>query len=51
VIDSVDQSRAPKRIALGNDSCTVIQAALAEWLAAPEAGKELASSTDLPVGA
>ena len=44
VIDSVDPSPAPKRIAIGSDSYAVIHGALAERLAAPDAQKELASS-------
>jgi hypothetical protein len=51
VIDSVDPSPAPKRIAIGSfsyavihGSYAVIHGALAERLAAPDAQKELASS-------
>jgi hypothetical protein len=48
MIDSVDQNPAPKRIALGSDSYTAIHKALTERLAALEAQKHLAFSTDLP---
>jgi NAD(P)-dependent dehydrogenase (short-subunit alcohol dehydrogenase family) len=48
MIDSVDQNPAPKRIALGSDAFAVIQKALTERLAALEAQKDLACSTDLP---
>jgi hypothetical protein len=48
MIDSVDQSLSPKRIVLGTDAYTMIQKALTERLAAVEAQKDLASSTDFP---
>lgn len=48
MIDSVDQHPAPKRIALGSDSYTVIHQALTGRLAELEAQKELAFSTDYP---
>ena len=48
MIDSVDQSPAPKRIALGTDSYTAIHKALTERLAALEAQRDLAFSTDFP---
>jgi NAD(P)-dependent dehydrogenase (short-subunit alcohol dehydrogenase family) len=48
VIGSVDQNPAPKRIALGSDSYTIIHKALSERLAALEAQKDLAFSTDFP---
>lgn len=48
MIESVDQNPAPKRIVLGSDSYTVIQKALKERLAAVEAQKDVAFSTDLP---
>jgi NAD(P)-dependent dehydrogenase (short-subunit alcohol dehydrogenase family) len=51
MIDSVDQSPAPKRIALGSDSYTVMHRQLSERLAALEAQKELAFSTDFPANA
>ena len=51
MIASVDQSPAPKRIALGSDSYTVMQKQLSERLAALEAQKELAFSTDFPANA
>jgi len=50
MIDSVSQTPAPKRIVLGTDAFTMIQKALTERLAAVEAQKELASSTDFPAG-
>jgi len=51
MIDSVDQNPAPRRIALGSDSYTIIHKALTERLAVLEAQKDLAFSTDLPKGA
>jgi len=48
MIDSVDQTPAPKRLVLGTDSYTMIQKALTDRLAAVEAQKDLASSTDYP---
>jgi len=51
MIDSVDQNPAPKRIALGSDSYTTIHKALTERLAALEAQKDLAFSTDFPKNA
>ena len=48
VIGSVDQNPAPKRLVLGGDSYTMIQKALTERLAAVEAQKDLAFSTDFP---
>ena len=47
MIDSVDQDPAPKRIALGSDAYTIIRKALSDRLAAIEAQKEVAFSTDL----
>jgi hypothetical protein len=41
-----DQSPAPKRIALGSDAYAAIHKALTERLAALEAQKDLALSTD-----
>lgn len=46
MIGSVDYEPAPKRIALGSDAYTMIQKSLAERLAAIEAQRELAASTD-----
>lgn len=46
IIDSVDQSLAPKRIALGSDSCTYMHNALTERLVDLEAQKDLAFSMD-----
>lgn len=51
MIDSVDRNPAPKRIRLGSDSYTAIHKALTERLAAFEAQKDLAFSTDLPANA
>ncbi len=51
MIDSVDPNPAPKRIAPGSDAYTMIHKALTERLAALEAQKDLAYSTDIPVGA
>ena len=51
MIDSVDQNPAPKRIALGSDAYTMIHKALTDRLAALEAQKDLAFSTDLPASA
>jgi hypothetical protein len=46
MIDSVDQTPAPNRLVLGSDAYTLIHKALTERLAALEAQKDLASSTD-----
>ena len=46
IIDSVERNPAPRRIALGRDSFTIIHKALTERLAALEAQKDLAFSTD-----
>jgi NAD(P)-dependent dehydrogenase (short-subunit alcohol dehydrogenase family) len=46
MIDSVDQHPAPKRIALGSDAYTVMHKQLSDRLAALEAQKALAFSTD-----
>jgi NAD(P)-dependent dehydrogenase (short-subunit alcohol dehydrogenase family) len=51
IIDSVDQSPAPKRLVLGSDSFKAIQKALTDRLAAVEAQQSLAFSTDFPAGA
>jgi NAD(P)-dependent dehydrogenase (short-subunit alcohol dehydrogenase family) len=48
MIASVDQSPAPKRLALGTDAYTNIRQALTERLAALEAQKDIATSTDFP---
>jgi hypothetical protein len=48
MIDSVDQIPEPKRIALDSDAYSMIHKALKERLAAFEAQKDLAFSTDLP---
>ncbi len=48
IIDSVDQNPAPKRLVLGSDSFNAMQKALSERLAAVEAQKDLAFSTDFP---
>jgi NAD(P)-dependent dehydrogenase (short-subunit alcohol dehydrogenase family) len=46
IIDSADQSPAPRRLALGSDAYAFIHSALTARLAALEAQKELAHSTD-----
>jgi NAD(P)-dependent dehydrogenase (short-subunit alcohol dehydrogenase family) len=51
MIDSVEQVPAPKRLVLGTDSYTMISKALSDRLAAVEAQKDLAASTDYPAGA
>jgi NAD(P)-dependent dehydrogenase (short-subunit alcohol dehydrogenase family) len=48
MIDSVDQNPAPKRLVLGSDSFKAMQKALSDRLAAVEAQKDLAFSTDFP---
>jgi NAD(P)-dependent dehydrogenase (short-subunit alcohol dehydrogenase family) len=50
MIDSVDQHPAPKRLALGSDAYNVMHKQLSDRLAALEAQKELAFSTDFPAG-
>ncbi len=50
MIDCVDQSPAPRRLVLGSDAYAAIQKALSDRLAAVEAQKDLAASTDLPAG-
>jgi NAD(P)-dependent dehydrogenase (short-subunit alcohol dehydrogenase family) len=50
MIESVEQSPAPKRLVLGSDAFTIIQRALSDRLVAVEAQRELAFSTDLPAG-
>jgi NAD(P)-dependent dehydrogenase (short-subunit alcohol dehydrogenase family) len=50
MIASVDQNPAPRRIALGSDAYGVMHKQLSERLAALEAQKELAFSTDFPAG-
>jgi hypothetical protein len=51
MIDSVEQTPAPKRLALGSDAYTMIHKALTERLAALEAQKAVAVSTDFPANA
>jgi hypothetical protein len=46
IIASVDEERAPKRLALGSEAYTMIHEALTERLAALEAQRGLAFSTD-----
>ncbi|NBD27771.1 SDR family oxidoreductase [Paenibacillus glycinis] len=48
MIDSADQHPAPLRLVLGSDSYNAIHKALSERLAALEAQRELAFSTDFP---
>ena len=50
MIASVDQTPAPRRIALGSDAYAMIERALQERLAALQAQKDVALSTDLRVG-
>jgi hypothetical protein len=47
MIDSVARSPAPKRLALGSDAYTQIRAALIDRIAALDAQKEIAFSTDV----
>jgi NAD(P)-dependent dehydrogenase (short-subunit alcohol dehydrogenase family) len=47
MLRSVDQSPAPRRLTLGRDAYTRIRAALVERLAALDAQKEIAFSTEL----
>jgi NAD(P)-dependent dehydrogenase (short-subunit alcohol dehydrogenase family) len=51
IIDTADQNTAPKRIALGSDAYTIMHKSLTERLAALEAQKDVAFSTDISVGA
>jgi hypothetical protein len=46
IIDSAAQEPAPKRLLLGSDAYTNVQAALTGRLASVEAQRELALSTD-----
>jgi NAD(P)-dependent dehydrogenase (short-subunit alcohol dehydrogenase family) len=48
IIESAGQTPAPLRLVLGSDSYNVIHRTLTERLAALEAQKELAFSTDFP---
>ena len=50
IIASVDEDQAPRRLVLGSDSFGFIHQALSDRLAALEAQKELAVSTDFPEG-
>jgi NAD(P)-dependent dehydrogenase (short-subunit alcohol dehydrogenase family) len=50
IIASVDQTPAPKRIALGSDPYGAIHKALTDRLSALEAQREVAFSTDFPKG-
>jgi hypothetical protein len=47
MLSSADQSPAPRRLTLGGDAYTRIRAALLERLAALDAQKDIAFSTDL----
>jgi NAD(P)-dependent dehydrogenase (short-subunit alcohol dehydrogenase family) len=47
MIDSIDQTPAPKRLTLGSDAYTMVRAALVERLAALDAQKETAYGTDV----
>ena len=50
IIASVDQDPAPRRLVLGSDSYNFIHKALSDRLAALEAQKHLALSTDFAEG-
>jgi NAD(P)-dependent dehydrogenase (short-subunit alcohol dehydrogenase family) len=50
IIASVDETPAPRRLVLGSDSYGFIHQALTDRLAALEAQKDLALSTDFPEG-
>jgi NAD(P)-dependent dehydrogenase (short-subunit alcohol dehydrogenase family) len=50
ILASVEHDPAPLRIALGTDSFRIIGKALADRLAAVQAQKDLAASTDFPAG-
>jgi hypothetical protein len=50
MIDSVDQSPAPLRIALGSDAYGYIHTALSDRLAALTSQQDIATSTDFPEG-
>jgi NAD(P)-dependent dehydrogenase (short-subunit alcohol dehydrogenase family) len=50
IIASADENPAPRRIALGTDAFTIIRTALSQRLAALDAQRELAVSTDFPPG-
>jgi hypothetical protein len=47
MLNSVDQSPAPRRLTLGRDAYMRVRAALVERLAALDAQKEIAFSTEL----
>lgn len=49
MIAAADAKDPPRRLALGSDAYTLIHAALSERLAALEAQKDLAFSTDFSV--
>jgi len=51
IVASVDQDAAQKRIVLGSDSWGFIRKALGDRLAAVDAQKDLAASTDIPAAA
>ena len=50
IIGSADEDPAPKRIVLGSDSYQFVHQALSDRLAALEAQRDLALSTDAPAG-
>jgi hypothetical protein len=50
IIDTADQNPAPARITLGSDACSYVHAAMSDRLAALEAQRDLALSTDFPAG-
>jgi NAD(P)-dependent dehydrogenase (short-subunit alcohol dehydrogenase family) len=47
IMDSVDRKPAPARLALGSDTYTLVRAALVKRLAALDAQKDIAFSTDI----
>jgi hypothetical protein len=51
IIDSLEQTPAPTRLALGSDAYTYLHTALTERLADLEAQHDLAASTDFPAQA
>ena len=48
IIESAEQSPAPKRLLLGSDAYSIMHKALTERLASLEAQKDSAASTDFP---
>ena len=50
IIDSVDRSPAPRRLTFGSDAYAHVRAALVDRLAALDAQKDIALSTDKDAG-